>query len=36
MTNNNNINSDNDIDGIVAKLKGKLEEEMISTAEGVH
>jgi tape measure domain-containing protein len=36
MTNNNNINSDEDIDGIVAKLKGKLEEEMISTAEGVH
>lgn len=36
MTNNNNINSDDDIDGIVAKLKGKLEEEMISTAEGVH
>ena len=36
MTNNNNINSDDDIDGIVAKLKGKLEEEMISTAEGGH
>lgn len=36
MTNHNNINKDEDIDGIVTKLKVKLEEEMISTAEGVH
>ena len=36
MTNNNTISSDDDIDGIVTKLKVKLEEEMISTAEGVH
>lgn len=36
MTNHNNINSDDDIDGIVAKLKDRIEEEMISTAEGVH
>lgn len=36
MTNHNNINSDEDIDGIVTKLKVKLEEEMISSAEGVH
>lgn len=36
MTNHNNISSDEDIDGIVAKLKDRIEEEMISTAEGVH
>ena len=36
MTNHNTINSDDDIDGIVTKLKVKLEEEMISSAEGVH
>ena len=36
MTNHNNINSDDDIDGIVAKLKDRIEEEMISSAEGVH
>lgn len=36
MTNNNNINSDEDIDGIVTKLKTKIEEELASGAEGEH
>ncbi len=36
MNNNNQINSDMDIDGIVTKLTDKLEEELISTAEGIH
>lgn len=36
MNNNNNINSDEDIDGIVTKLKTKLEEELASGAEGEH
>lgn len=36
MTNNNTINSDEDIDGIVTKLKTKIEEELASGAEGEH
>lgn len=36
MTNNNTINSEMDMDGFVTSLKGKLEEELYSTAEGVH
>lgn len=36
MTNNNNINGDNDIDGIVNTLSEKLEEQMTVVAEGVH
>ena len=36
MTNNNSLNSDADIDGIVNKLRTRLEEEMISSAEGVY
>lgn len=36
MTNNNNINSDNDIDGIISSLEEKLEETMEIAAEGVH
>lgn len=36
MTNHNNLNSDTDIDGIVNKLRTRLEEEMISSAEGVY
>lgn len=36
MVNNNAINSDEDIDGIVTKLKTKIEEELASGAEGEH
>jgi len=36
MTNNNNISKDMDIDGVVSKLKGKLEQELASSAEAVH
>lgn len=36
MVNNNNISSDEDIDGIMTKLKTKLEEELASGAEGEH
>lgn len=35
MTNHNNIGKDQDIDGIVTKLKDRLTEEMTSSAEGV-
>lgn len=34
MTNHNNIGKDQDVDGIVTKLKEKLTEEMASSAEG--
>ena len=36
MNNNNNINEEQDIDGIVEKLATKLEEELQSVADGVH
>ena len=36
MTNNNNINSDMDIDGIVEKLTDKIVEEVNISSEGVH
>ncbi len=36
MTNNNNINEGQDIDGIVEVLATKLEEELQSVADGVH
>ena len=36
MTNNNNINSDTDIDGIVDALANRVQEALVSTAEGVH
>lgn len=36
MNNNNNINGDQDIDGIVNKLGQKLEERLMITAEGVY
>lgn len=36
MTNNNNINQEQDIDGIVETLATKLEEELQSVADGVH
>lgn len=36
MTNNNNINSDSDLDGIVTKLSDKLYEELNIVANGVY
>lgn len=36
MTNNNNINNDMDIDGVVSQLEDKLYESLIIAAEGVH
>lgn len=36
MNNNNTINSEMDLDGIVDHLKTKVEEEMEIAAEGVH
>lgn len=36
MNNNNNINNENDIDGIVSSLEDKIYEMTISMAEGVH
>lgn len=36
MTNNNTINSDRDLDGVVSYLEKKVEETMIASAEGVH
>lgn len=36
MINNNSISGDQDIDGIVNKLSAKIEENMNSSAEGVH
>jgi tape measure domain-containing protein len=36
MTNNNNINSDMDIDGIIDQFAEKLEESITTIAEGVH
>lgn len=36
MTNNNNINNNNDIDGIVSDLEEKLQEAMETAAEGVY
>ena len=36
MTNNNTINSDADIDGIVTSLKTRLEDQMYAVAEGAH
>lgn len=36
MNNNNTINSDMDIDGVVEKLTERVEEELLATAEGIH
>lgn len=36
MTNNNNINSDSDLDGIVTRLSEKLREELNVVADGVY
>lgn len=36
MTNNNNINSDMDVDGVIDKLTERVQEELLATAEGVH
>lgn len=36
MTNNNNLNSETDIDGMVEQLATKLEEELQVVADGVH
>ncbi|MBR3697608.1 MAG: tape measure protein [Clostridia bacterium] len=36
MTNNNNVNSEQDIDGMVEQLAAKLEEELQAVADGVH
>ena len=35
MTNNNSINTDSDIDGIVSQLSDKLYQQMIIAKEGV-
>ena len=36
MNNNNNINSTDDLDGIVEALEKRLEDAMIEVSEGVH
>lgn len=36
MTNNNNLSSDTDIDGLIGTLENKLYESMTAAAEGVH
>ena len=36
MTNNNNVNGESDLDGIVTKLTEKLYEELSTTASGVY
>lgn len=36
MTNNNNINSEMDIDGVVSTLTEALQEQLMTTAEGCH
>ena len=36
FTANNNVNSDTDIDGIVDALANRVQEALVSTAEGVH
>ncbi len=36
MTNNNSINGEQDIDGIMNKLNSRIEEELYASAEGVH
>lgn len=36
MNNNNTINSDMDIDGVVDRLTERVEEQLLATAEGVH
>ena len=36
MTNNNNIDSETDIDGIVNSLTKRLEEELEYISDGVH
>ena len=36
MTNNNNINSELDLDGVVSYLEEKVYDSMITAAEGTH
>ena len=36
MTNNNTVNGDSDLDGIVTKLSDKLYEELSIVADGVY